>query len=82
MRAVYFKALNEENGIKSTFINRSAKWHKSCSLDLNATKLNRAHKRANKKFNNKESIMSSSTSCSTSSEGKERYMNYYSKMKI
>ena len=37
--------LDEENGIKATFLNNKAMWHKSCYNKFNTTKLQRAEKR-------------------------------------
>lgn len=39
-------SLDEGTGIESTFIQNKARWHKSCSLQFNSTKLKRAEKRA------------------------------------
>lgn len=41
----HFDQLNESSGIATTLRNREAKWHKSCVLQYNSTKLERAQKR-------------------------------------
>ena len=37
--------LNEGDGMENTFLRSKARWHKSCHLLFNSTKLNRAKKR-------------------------------------
>ena len=58
--------LNEGDGIESTFLHYRARWHKSCYLLFNSTKLNRAKKRhaptPDESVNSKYARSSASTS--------------------
>ena len=43
--ALDIRRLDEDNGVRSTLEKRKAKWHKSCRIKFNTTKLRRAEKK-------------------------------------
>ena len=43
--AINLERLDEGNGIEETFLSQRARWHKSCNVKFNSTKLRRAEKR-------------------------------------